>query len=59
MKKKYKLKKKRRGYIISNIKDKGVCIATQLLAGKVMRKFHGDEVPALVVTLAEQCAEGV
>ena len=24
-----------------------------------MRKCHGDEVPALVVVLAEKCAEGV
>lgn len=28
IKKKYKLEKKQRGYIISNIQDKGVCIAT-------------------------------
>lgn len=59
MKKEYKLEKKKRGYAINNIKDKGVHIATQLLAGKVMRKFHGDEVPALVILLAEQCVQGV
>ena len=59
MKKKYKLKKKKRGYAISSIKDKGVRIATQLLASKVMRKCHGDEVSAPVVALAEQCVEGV
>ena len=59
MKKKYKLEKKKRGYTISNIKDKGVRIATQLLAGKVMRKFYGDEVPMPVVALVEQCTEGV
>ena len=38
MKKKYKLEKKQRGYIISSIQNKGVCVATQLQARKVMRK---------------------
>lgn len=59
MKKKYKLEKKKRGYIISSSQDKGVHSTTQLLAGKVMRKCCGDEVPAPVVALAEQCAKGV
>lgn len=59
MKKKYKLEKKKRGYTISNIKDKGVRVATHLLARKVMRKFHRDEVPTPVVALEKQCAEGV
>jgi len=53
MKKKYKLEKKKRGYTITSIKDKGVRIATQLLASKVMRKCSGDEVLAPVVALAE------
>lgn len=38
MKAKYKLKKKKRGYAISKIKEKGVHVATQLLTSKVMRK---------------------
>ena len=59
MKEKYKLEKKKRGYSISGIKDKGVCLATQLLAGKLMRKCHADKVPESVITLAEQCVEGV
>lgn len=59
MKAKYKLEIKKRGYAISSIKDKGVHIATQLLASKVMRKCRVDEVPVPVVALAEQCAEGV
>ena len=46
MKKKYKLEKNMRGYVTSSIKDKGVCIATQLLAGKVMKKCLHNEVPA-------------
>ena len=54
MKKKYKLEKKKRGYAISSIKDKGVRVATQLLAGKVMRQCRGDEVPAPIVVLGEQ-----
>lgn len=55
---KYKLEKKQRGYVISSIQDKAVCIATQLLAGKVMRKCHENEVPTVVFALAKQCAEG-
>jgi len=59
MKKKYKLEKKQRGYVITSIQKKGVRVTTQLLAGKVMRKCRGNEVPATVITLAKQCAEGV
>lgn len=59
MKKKYKLERKYRGYVISSIRDKGVHVATQLLAKKVMRKCRANEVLATVVALAEQCAEGV
>jgi len=36
MKKKYKLEKKKRGYAISNIKNKAVKVVTQILASKVM-----------------------
>ena len=53
MKAKYKLEKKKRGYTIASIKDKGVHVATQLLVGKLMRKCHTDEVPASVIALAE------
>ena len=53
MKAKYKLEKKKRGYAISNIKDKAVRVATQILAGKVMHKCRADEVLTLVVELAE------
>lgn len=59
MKAKYKLEKKKRGYVISNIKDKAVRVSNQLLDGKVMRKCHTDEVSVAVVALGEQCAEGV
>jgi len=59
MKKKYSYKKKQRGYAISSIQDEGMCIATQLLAGKLIRKCCSDEVPTMVIALAEQSAEGV
>jgi len=59
MKRKYKLAKKKWGYAISSMSDKAVKVAIQILADKVMRKCCRDEVPALVVALAEQCAEGV
>ena len=55
MKMKYKLEKKKRGYTISNIKKKVVRIPTQILAGKVMRKYHTNEAPTLVIALAEKC----
>ena len=51
MKEKFKLVKKPRGYAISSISDPVVKVATQILAGKVMRKCHTDEVPVLVVAL--------
>jgi len=53
MKKNYKLEKKKRDYTISSIKDKGVYVATQFLARKVMRKRCSDEVLAPVVALSE------
>lgn len=36
MKNKYNMEKKKRGYSIASIKDKGVRVATQLMAGKLM-----------------------
>ena len=59
MKKKHMLTKNKRGYTISRISDKEVKVVTQILIGKVMHKCHGDEVPTLVVALAEQCAKEV
>ena len=59
MKEKFKLVKNPRGYAISSICDPMVKVAMQILAGKVMRKYHIDEVLALVVALLAQCAEGV
>lgn len=59
MKKKFKLEKKKRGYAISNINNPTVKRATKILAGKVMRNLHANEVPAPVIALAAQCVEGV
>lgn len=59
MKEKFKLVKKPRGYAIFNICDPAVKVAMQILARKVTRKCHTDEVLAPVVALASQCTEGV
>lgn len=59
MNRKYKMEKKKRGYTISNIKEKALCMVTQILVGKVMYKCCTDEVPALMVALTEQCVKGV
>jgi len=53
MKMKYKLEKKKTGYAISSIKDKAIRVATQILTGKVMRKYCADEVAVPVVALAK------
>ena len=59
MKDKFKLTKKPFEYLIScitNLMDK---VNAQILAGRIMRKCHVDEVPTLVVSLAAQCMEGI
>jgi len=55
LKKKYQLAKGHRGYIIDSISENAVHVAPRLLAGKVMRKCHGTKVPAIVITLVEEC----
>lgn len=52
MKDKFKLPKKLHSYSIYSITDPAVNVATQILAGKIMRKCHADEVSAPVVSLA-------
>ena len=59
MKEKFKLVKKPRGYAISIIYDLAMKVAMQILTGNVMRKCCVDELPAPVVALAQQCAEGL
>ena len=50
----YKLENKKKGYAIASIKEKGVYVATQLLASKLMRKCHIDKLPVSVIALAKQ-----
>jgi len=59
MKEKFKLVKKPHGYSITSITNPAVQVATQIIAGKVMRKCHADEVLAPVISLAAQCTKGV
>lgn len=58
LKKKYKLKKGQRGYIIDSILDNAVHVTTEFLVGKVMQKCRGTEVPTVVIALAEECTAG-
>lgn len=51
MKEKFMLVKKPHEYGISRICDPFVKVATQILAGKVMRKCHVDEVSAPIIVL--------
>jgi len=59
MKDKFKLVKKLHGYSISSITNPTVKVATQILARKIMRKCHADEVSTLLVSLVAQCMEGI
>lgn len=59
LKKKYKLTKGQRAYIIDSISNKEVHVTTQFLARKVMRKCCGTEVLVVVIALAKECAAGV
>lgn len=59
MKAKYKMEKRKQGYLIASMKDQGVHIATHMLVGKLMRKFYIDELPVSIIALSEQCTEGV
>lgn len=59
MKEKLNLVKNPCGYSITSITNPVVKIATQILAGKVMRKCRANEVPVLVISLVAQCAEGM
>lgn len=59
MKKKFGLEKGKRIYDINSISYQEVHFAAHILAGKIMRKCWENEVPASVVSLAAQCANGV
>lgn len=55
MKEKFKIVKKPHGYTITIICDLAVKVVTQILVGKVMRKFRADEVLTPVIALVAQC----
>jgi hypothetical protein len=47
------------GYDVNSISNPTMRFAAHILAGKIMIKCRPNEVPAPVVSFAEQCAEGV
>jgi hypothetical protein len=58
MKKKYGTDRGTRGIIIKRINDVATKLGTQILACKLLIKCRREEVPAGVVAVAAQCAEG-
>jgi len=59
MKKYYELVKKARGYSILSINNPTIQLATQILAGNVMRKSCIEEVSTPIVSLVGQCVKGI
>jgi hypothetical protein len=58
MKKKYGTNRGTRGIIIKRINDVATQLGAKILACKMLRKCCREEVPAGVVAVAAQCAEG-
>jgi hypothetical protein len=58
MKKKYDTERGSCGIIIKIISDTTKKMATQIMACKLLRKCHKEEVPVGVVAAATQCAHG-
>jgi hypothetical protein len=58
MKKKYGTDRGTRGIIIKRINDVATQLGRKILACKLLRKCRREEVPAGVVAVAAQCAEG-
>ena len=58
MKKTYGIERGSHRIIIKHISDTTKRLATKLMACKLLRKCRKEEVPARVVTVATQCAEG-
>jgi hypothetical protein len=48
-----------RGYKVASIQIGAVCLACQLIAGKLVRKNRPTQVTAFVVDLAGKCVEGL
>lgn len=51
--------KGKRGYKVASIQDGTVCLACQLIAGKLVRKNRPTQVTRFVVDLAGKCIEGM
>jgi hypothetical protein len=47
------------GYKVASIQNDAVCLACQLIAGKLVRKNRPTQVTGFVVDLAGKCAEGL
>ena len=58
MKECFRLTKGKRGYQTSAIQHHNIRFTAELLACKLMRKCRPYEVPALIVSIAANCAEG-
>jgi hypothetical protein len=59
MKEKFQTFRGKRGLDVKSINDKNVRFVTQVLACKMLRKCHKDEVPVAVIAAIEKCMEGV
>jgi hypothetical protein len=53
------VEKGKRGYKVASIQDGTVCLAFQLITGKLVRKNRPTQVTGFVVDLAGKCIEGV
>jgi len=58
MKKTYGTERGSHGIIIKRTSDASIRMATNAMACKMLRKFRKEEVPAGVVAIATQCANG-
>ena len=58
MKKKYCTDRGMRGIIIKRINDVATQMVTKILACKLLRKYHREEVSVGVIAVVAQCAEG-
>jgi hypothetical protein len=53
------VEKGKRGYKVASIQNGAVCLAFQLIAGKLVRKNRPTQVTGFVVDLAGKCVEGL
>jgi hypothetical protein len=58
MKKKFGTNKRTQGNIIKRIKYFTIQMAAKIMACKLLRKCHKEEVPTGVIAVAAQCVEG-